>query len=131
MAVMDESTKTLLDRLPHSALWAGVLAAVWGAWKLVQLVFWSEDRVSRIAVKVLSSNEVQKTIKDLAKQVALEVTEEHRLAQARIEQRMAALEKRDEERAAAVTRAFQRIDDTDASVNDVYKLIATKAASGG
>ena len=128
---MDSQTTRTLDDIPHSVWWVGIGAAIWAAWRLVQLVFWSEDRVSRIAVKVLSSDEVQKTIKSLAKQVALEVTEEHRLAQARLEQRMTALEKRDEERAAAVTRAFGRIDATDTSINEVYKLIATGRSGGG
>lgn len=121
---------SILDGIPHSAFWAAGVALVFGAWKLVQLVFWSEDRVGRIAVKVLSSNEVQKIIKELAKQVALEVTEEHRMGQARLEQRMEALELRDEERAAAVTRAFTRIDTTDANLNGVYKLIATQGKGG-
>ena len=122
-------SKSLVDSLPHSAIWAGLLAALYAAWRLVQFVFWSEDRVTRIATKVLSSVEVQEIVKRVAKQVATEVIQDHKTAMARLEERMDALEDRDSERAAAVGRAFKRIDDHGDQINGIYKLIAERTAT--
>lgn len=122
--------KGFLDSLPHSAIWAGLIAALYAAWRLVQFVFWSEERVSRIASKVFTSNEVLEGFKKIAKAVTEEVLHEHRTLQARLEERIKEMEKRDDERVKTIARLWQQLDANSKEINEVYKFVAERASTG-
>ncbi len=118
---MDEALKFLGAHAPQSL---GLALAIWLAWKIVQLFFWSEKRVERIAAQVLTSDTVRKAMREVAETVFQSLAERDREARIALEGRMTAIEDRDVERADSVKRAHQRIDTVTDKVGEVYAMVA-------
>ena len=116
---MNESSIRALGE--HAPLLLGLGGAAWIVWKVVQLVFWSEKRVERIATQVLASEPVKASMRQVAESVFSALTERDREDRAAMAARMVALEERDKERAAGVTRAHTRIDEVKDDIQRVLE----------
>jgi len=114
----------------HAPLLLGLGGLAWILWKVVQLVFWSEKRVERIATQVLASEAVKSSMRDVATGVFQALTERDREDRAAMGARMSALEIRDGERAAGVTRAHQRIDEVKDDIQRVFERFADEKGGG-
>jgi hypothetical protein len=67
MPTPDKAVDSVVE---HWYLWLfGLGGLAMFVWKVVQFVFWSEQRVEHIATKVLSSEAVKDSVKDIAKGV--------------------------------------------------------------
>lgn len=76
-----------------------------------KLFFWNEDRIERVALKLLTSEAMKKLMTDVASAVFAQASAKDNEMRAEMRQVMQDLKRRDEERMAAVTRVHNRMDE--------------------
>lgn len=114
----------------HWLLWVALFAlgGIVGAIikSTVGVLTWSDKRAERVAERVLTSEPVKKAMTEIASNVYALASARDEAARSELKQMIEDLKERDKERAGAVTRVHQKIDDETRNRNDQLQALYSK-----